>query len=98
MSPSTIVRDLAPELALDIFDGDGRVFDDVVDQPARNGHRVELQIGEDLGHLDAVRDVVLTRQALLPEVRALAEPIGPDQQLLVEALRLCARRRRASSG
>ena len=45
--------DLLAELALDVGDGDRRVLDDVVDQPARDGDRVELQLGEDLRDLDA---------------------------------------------
>jgi hypothetical protein len=47
--------DFFPELALDVGDGDGSVFDDIVDQPARDGHRIELEIGENPGDLHAVR-------------------------------------------
>ena len=78
--------DLAPELPLHVVDRDRGVLDDIVDQSARDGDRVELQIREDLRDLDAVRDVILARQTLLPEVRPLAEPVGAREQVLVESL------------
>ena len=78
--------DLLAELALDVGDRDRGVLDDVVDQPARDGDGVELQVGEDLRDLDAVRDVRLAGEALLPAVRLLAEPIGAREQVPVEPL------------
>ena len=86
VSPSTISAISFPEFSLDVLDGDGGVFDDVVDQPAGDGHRIELQVDEDLRDFDAVGDVVLARQPLLPLVGALAEAIGAQERLVVEAL------------
>ena len=81
------LRDLPAELALDILDAVRGVLDDVVDQAAGDGDAVELQVGEDLGDLDAVRDVGITVASRLPRVRLLAEAIGARQQLRVETLR-----------
>ena len=80
--------DLLPELTLDVGDRDVRVLDDVVDQTTGDGHRVELELGEDLRDLDAVRDERLAGQARLTAVCLLAEPIGARQQLAVETIRL----------
>ena len=55
MRPSTICGDLRPELRLDVGDGDVRVLDDVVDQTAGDRDGVELEVGEDLRDLDAMR-------------------------------------------
>jgi hypothetical protein len=52
--PVDDLGDLAPELALDVLDRDGRVLDDVVDQSARDRHGVELKVGEDLRDFNAV--------------------------------------------
>ena len=71
--------DLLAELRFDVVDGYCGVFDDVVDQPAGNGGRIELQIDEDLGDFDAVRDVPVAGETLLALVRALAEPIGAPE-------------------
>src|SRR5206468_9371426 len=73
------------ELALHVLELDVRVLDDVVDEPTRHGGAVELEVGEDLRHLDAVDDVRLAGVARLSAVRLLAEPIGAHEQLLVEA-------------
>ena len=65
------LRDLLPELLLDVGDGDGRVLDDIVNQPARDRHRIELQVGENPRDLDAVRDERLAgRGASARRVRA----------------------------
>ena len=63
-----------------------RVLDDVVDQPAGDGDRVELQVGEDLRDLDAVRDVRLAGVRVCPAMRRLAEPVGAREQVGVEPL------------
>jgi len=81
------LRDLAPELALDVLDGEGGVLDDVVDEPARDGDAVEVEVGEDLGDLDAVRDVGVAVAPRLPRMRLLAEPIGARQQVRIETFR-----------
>ena len=58
-----------------------------MDEPAGDGDRVELEVGEDLGDLDAVRDERVAGQALLSLVRLLAEPVGAHEQVPVEPLR-----------
>ena len=77
-------RDLAAEFLLDLRDVELRVLDDVVDQATRDGGRVELQLGEDLRDLHAVRDVGLTRIPELAAMRGLAEPVGTREHVLVE--------------
>src|SRR5690606_14945981 len=68
------------------------------DQAAGDGGGVQVQLGEDLGDLLAVDDVVLPRVALLPGVRLPAElvgarderevqPLGVDVELLEEGRR-----------
>jgi hypothetical protein len=84
--PVDDLRYLFPELALDVGDGHVGVLDHVVDEPAGDGQRVEVELGQDLRDLDAVGDVVLAGAALLPLVRALAEAVGTRQQLRVEPL------------
>ena len=78
-------RDLLPELALDVVDRPRGVLDHVVNQPAGHRGRIELQVGEDLCDLDAVRDIRLTRIPRLPAMGFLGEAIGARQQFLVEA-------------
>ncbi len=79
--------DFLTELGLDVVNGDRRIFDDVVNQPARDGRRIQLKVHEDLRDFDAMRDVLVPRESLLAYVRLLAEPIGAREQLPVEALR-----------
>ena len=59
--------DLLAERAFDVRHGELRVLDHVVDQPAGHRDAVEVQLGQDLGHLNAVRDVVVARRALLSQ-------------------------------
>src|ERR1019366_6951465 len=47
---------------------------------------VELEVGEDLGDFDAVRDVGIAVAPRLSRMSLLAEPIGAPEQLDVEAL------------
>ena len=79
-------RDLPAEFLFDLLDRDRGVLDHIVDQAARDGDRIELQVGENLRDLDAVEDVVLPGKALLPQVRPLAEPKRARQQLGVQPL------------
>src|SRR6266545_4033042 len=81
------LRDLLPELRLDLGDVDGGVLDDVVNQSTGDGNGVELEIRENLRDLHAVGHEVLARQALLPKVGGFAEAIGAGEQFLVEPLR-----------
>jgi len=85
--PVDDLRDLGPEVRIDFGDGDVRILDDVVNEPARDGDRVELKLGENLGDLDAVRHEVLARQALLSQMRGLAEAIRAHEEIMIEPLR-----------
>ena len=78
--------DLLSELALDLLDADGGVLDDVVNESAGDSYRVELEVGQNLGDFDAMRDEILARETLLSKVRGFAEPIGAQKQLLIETL------------
>src|SRR5213076_613594 len=69
-------------------DRDAGVLHDVVDQPAGDGHGVELQLGENLGDLDAVGDERLAGETLLAAMRLFAEAIGAREQVAVETIRL----------
>src|SRR5690606_3644126 len=51
---------------------------------AGDGEGIEVQVGEDLGHLLAVDDVVLAGVPLLPGVRELAELVGARDQPQVQ--------------
>ncbi len=82
--PVDDVGDRTPELLLHVGDRELGVFDDVVEQPGGDGHRIELQLGEDLRDLDRVRDVRLARVAALAAVRLLAEAIGAHEQFAIE--------------
>src|SRR6476620_7007391 len=81
------LRDLFSKLALDFFDCHRRIFDDVVYQSTRDGDCVELEIGENLRDFHAMRHEVFAGEALLSLVRRLAETIGAQKQLLVQAIR-----------
>ena len=80
------LRDFAAELALDVLDGVRRVLDDVVDEAAGDGDGVELQVREDTGDFDAVRDVRVAVAARLSGVRLFAEAVGARKQVRIEAL------------
>ena len=78
--------DIGPELLLDIGDRDRRVFDDIVDQAAGDRDRVELEISEDLGDLDAVRDVRIAGEPFLAGVCPVAELVRAHQKVAIEPL------------
>jgi len=78
--------DLLPELGRHIGDGDGCVLDHIVNEPAGDGARVEMQLGQDLGDFDAVMEIRRARGPLLPVVRALAELEGARDEVRVESL------------
>ena len=78
MTPSTIWASSAPELLLDLGEGDVGVLDGVVQQRACNGDIVESLTGDDLGDRDRVADVGLARLAHL----ALVGPGGQFERPL----------------
>ena len=82
--PSTIAATSFPNAAFDVGERQLGVFDDVVQQPAGDGHGIELEVGEDLRDLDGVRDVRLAGVAALSAVRRFAELIGAQQQVAIE--------------
>src|SRR6266480_3689851 len=79
--------DFFSEFALDFFDGDRRVFNDIVNQAARDCYGIELQVRKDFRDFNAMRDEILAGEALLSEMRGFAETIGAQQHLLVQTLR-----------
>ena len=69
-----------------VFQSGGRILDDIVDQGAREGDRIQMQLGQDGGHLDAVDDVVFAGPTLLPRVGNLAELVGTRDQGQIEPI------------
>ena len=73
--------DIAAEARGDVFLGDGRVFDDVVQNRADQGVGIEVQVSEDFGRSDRMRDIGLAGEALLalmgdsPELSGVANPL-----------------------
>jgi len=57
--------DLAAELALDLLHRRAAVLDHVVQERGGDAHRIPVDLSQNGGDLDAVRDVVLARAALL---------------------------------
>ena len=58
-----------------------RVFDDVVEQPGRDGDGVELEVDQELGDGQGVDEVGLARTAHLAPVLEGREDVGPPEQL-----------------
>ena len=78
--------DFFSELALDFFDGDRGVFDDIVNEPARDGYRIELEVRKNFCDFNTVLNEILAGESLLTEVRGFAEPIGAQKQLLIKTI------------
>ena len=80
------VGHLIAELLLDGFQGDAfAVLHRVVEQPRRNGGRVNHQLGEDACHKAGVGKVGLAALALLPGVGLLGKAVGLLHQLVAVA-------------
>ena len=77
------VRDLLAELRLDLVDGDGGVFDGVMQQPGDDRGGVEPHLGQQDGDLERVHEVRLTRLAYLSFVMLFGEFVGLLDQGLV---------------
>ena len=75
--------DLRPEHLVDLIAGDGRVLDRVVQHRRDDRGVVELELGEDRGDLERMREIGVPRGSLLLAMRAHREDIGAIQQLLV---------------
>ena len=78
------IGDLVPEVLAQAVQRDVGVFDDVVQQRRRDRRGVHLLLGQDGGDRDAMRDVVVAGEALLPMVRLRAHLIGARQHGEVE--------------
>ena len=78
--------DFLSKLRRNISDGDGRVLDDVVNQSAGDGARIEMQLGQDLCDFDAVMQIRGAGRALLSVVRPLAELEGARDEVRIESL------------
>ncbi len=68
------------EVLRDRLDGGQRVLDDVVQQAGDDAGRVQLELGEDVGHLQRVDQVGLARAPDLVAVLAGGEDVGPAQE------------------
>jgi hypothetical protein len=73
------VGDLGPELPLEIALGRVRVLEDVVQEPRRHRDHVHLEVHEQAGHLERMREIGLAGGALLTLVGLLREPVGAGQ-------------------
>ena len=79
--PFDHVRDVGAEQLLDPLDRRLRVLDDVVQQPGRHRHDVELHFGEEIRDLERVDQVGLARMAHLSLVLVGRKDVGPPEQL-----------------
>ena len=77
------VRHVGAEELLDTLDRRLRVLDDVVQEPGRNRHDIELHVGEQVGDLEGMDQVWLPGMADLPLVLEGREDVRPPQQLNV---------------
>lgn len=73
--------DLGAKIVLDVFDSNGGVFDDVVEQPRAYTRRVKLQISDELCHPSGVSEIGLPTFANLLAVGPLAKIVGATNQL-----------------
>ena len=81
--------DLGAEHAVDLVAGDRRVLDRVVQHGGDDGGVVELELGEDRGDFERMREIGVAGGALLLAVRLHREDIGAIEQILVR-LRIVA--------
>ena len=75
------VGDLFAEQLADLLDGVRRVLDDVVEQAGGDRDDVQPQVGQDVGHLERVDQVGLSRPPDLALVLVGGEHVGPPEQL-----------------
>jgi hypothetical protein len=79
--PFDDVRDLGAEQLADPVDRRQGFFHDVVEQPGRDGDRVQLHIGEEIGDRQGMDEVWLPRMAHLPPVLERGKDVGAPEQL-----------------
>ena len=77
--------DLLAEHLVDLIAGDGGVLDRVVQHRGDDGRIVELELGQDGGDFERVREVGIAGGALLAAVRLHREHIGAIEHVLVGA-------------
>ena len=80
------VRDFGAEIVTDLIERHVGVFDHVVQQGGGDRGGVHLEVGQQRGDRDAVRQKVVARDALLAVVRLRADAVGARQQVQVQAL------------
>src|SRR5690606_35265178 len=69
-------RDVVAETLLDLAEGRGRIFEDVVQQCGLDRARVEVEAGEDLSNRYGMSDVGLAAASMLAVVNLSAELVG----------------------
>ena len=77
VTPFDHVGHFGAEELLDALDGREGVFHDVVEQTGGDGHRVELHVGEEIGHREGVDQVGLAGMADLSPVLEGREDVSP---------------------
>ena len=82
--PSTRCRDVLAEQALDLGAGRLGVLDRVVQQRRRDRRVIELEVGEDRGDFQRVREIGVAGGALLLAMRPHGINVGAVEQLLVD--------------
>ena len=75
------VGHLRPEAFGDDLDGGERVLDHVVEEPCGDRDNVELQVRQEVGHLERMNHVRLTGMPDLALVLESGEDVRPAQQL-----------------
>ncbi len=65
----------------DALDGGERVFDDVVQEPGRHRHHIQLHVGQDVGNLERVDEVRFPGVTDLALVLERGKDVRPPQQL-----------------
>ncbi len=83
VTPSTSWATSAPNRVLDVLEAVLGVLGDVVEEPGLDGHRVDPQVGQDLGRGDRVGDVRLAGRPLLVAVGLDRQVEGPADRLEV---------------
>jgi hypothetical protein len=80
------VGDFFAQLGAQVFQTNECIFDNIMNECGNNRSGIEMKIGDDLGDLDTMRDVLFPGRALLTGVRLLTVPIGVRDQLEVQAV------------
>ena len=87
--PLDHVGDVGAEELLDSLDRRLRVLDDVVQEPGRDGHDVQLHVGELVGYLQRVHEIGFTGVPDLALVLERGKHIGAPEQLNVSLGVIC---------